>query len=560
MHLVSQVSRGEAARRDGVAAASYVAADASMDAFSAVLKNAPVPRDSEHVFYTANDGLRHIHAFLPPRPDDTLVIAEAWRVDDPTYKLLTKPLWVLARCAALKLSIEGLPELEKWCSANGFVIATPQAFITLVTHLPHILAERIGQHTPVPVSYRATASDAVEYATRCLQSGEPFDLIIGEAPGYTPWPTSAGADDAPIAPVAFPSALPQSPEEAALATLAFAFHLPEAASTLPPEAHTAPFNVPDPSPILEELEAGFAEMLGDRMKKGHCGACGQLLSAPRLRCLTCPNWEACMSCSQTLSDVHPGHKFVPFDAEISNPFPEQWRAHPGVKCSRCGREIVGPRFKCTICRDFDLCACCESVPINTHGESHGYEHLLAKIDVPLDDDTWRKTVFARDPFAPTLDSPDPFTDPTTPGIPFMLRGLSEAASLAHSTLQHPLVERAAPIVQQAFGLAAAIGGSVSQRSAGGRARTQIPLAQAIVQVVAASLPRPLNTICDLDRLGEAIAQVVQSANGSQTVVEIETEDAPESGTFMDATEDIVDENETRPQTARLPARADDPLD
>ena len=81
-----------------------------------------------------------------------------------------------------------------------------------------------------------------------------------------------------------------------------------------------------------------------------------------------------------------------------------------------------------------------------------------------------------------------------------------------------------------------------------------------MQVVAASLPRPLNTICDLDRLGEAIAQLVQSTQGSQTVVEIETENDPDTGVFMDATEAPVDENETSPQCARSGSRADDQLD
>jgi len=54
--------------------------------------------------------------------------------------------------------------------------------------------------------------------------------------------------------------------------------------------------------------------------------------------------------------------------------------HRGVSCNECGIfPIVGDRYKCTVCFDFDLCESCEA----TKGETHS--HPLVKHRKPADE-------------------------------------------------------------------------------------------------------------------------------------------------------------------------------
>ena len=52
--------------------------------------------------------------------------------------------------------------------------------------------------------------------------------------------------------------------------------------------------------------------------------------------------------------------------------------HKGIKCSNCGMEnIVGIRYKCTICPNFNLCEICEE------NIEHDEDHVLLKIKDPI---------------------------------------------------------------------------------------------------------------------------------------------------------------------------------
>jgi len=64
--------------------------------------------------------------------------------------------------------------------------------------------------------------------------------------------------------------------------------------------------------------------------------------------------------------------------------------HEGIKCDVCGTlPIVGTRYKCVICNDFDLCGKCESQ------DSHPSGHPLLKIKVQKEqvhmDGVWRRS-------------------------------------------------------------------------------------------------------------------------------------------------------------------------
>jgi hypothetical protein len=50
--------------------------------------------------------------------------------------------------------------------------------------------------------------------------------------------------------------------------------------------------------------------------------------------------------------------------------------HPGIICDGCEKPIIGVRYKCTICNDFDFCESCEEKDKGNHG------HPLLKINRP----------------------------------------------------------------------------------------------------------------------------------------------------------------------------------
>ena len=102
----------------------------------------------------------------------------------------------------------------------------------------------------------------------------------------------------------------------------------------------------------------------------------------RFKCETCKDFDLCEKCYEKQKQTH-NHSFknvkAPsillnnqknFNANISNEKP----VHKGVICNKCGmKNIIGNRFKCTICNDYDLCENCES--------KYGEEHLHPFIKV-----------------------------------------------------------------------------------------------------------------------------------------------------------------------------------
>lgn len=50
--------------------------------------------------------------------------------------------------------------------------------------------------------------------------------------------------------------------------------------------------------------------------------------------------------------------------------------HPNVICDGCEGPVVGARFKCTVCPDYDLCSTCEGKGIHK-------EHNMVMFQSPL---------------------------------------------------------------------------------------------------------------------------------------------------------------------------------
>ena len=68
--------------------------------------------------------------------------------------------------------------------------------------------------------------------------------------------------------------------------------------------------------------------------------------------------------------------------------------HKGVSCDRCGEEdILGYRFYCPTCRDYNLCNDCEAFSydneatfISKKGKRHEPNHVLEGFEAPRDTD------------------------------------------------------------------------------------------------------------------------------------------------------------------------------
>ncbi|XP_073988647.1 uncharacterized protein isoform X5 [Rhodnius prolixus] len=53
--------------------------------------------------------------------------------------------------------------------------------------------------------------------------------------------------------------------------------------------------------------------------------------------------------------------------------------HNGVTCDNCEKEVIGFRYKCAFCPDYDLCQDCESKKIHSH-------HYMVRIPTPINKD------------------------------------------------------------------------------------------------------------------------------------------------------------------------------
>ena len=94
----------------------------------------------------------------------------------------------------------------------------------------------------------------------------------------------------------------------------------------------------------------------------------------RYKCIDCPDFDFCENCYQKNKDSH-GHEFKKIEKLSftnifeykNNDYNKRENVHMGVKCNRCGSNpIIGWRFKCSICENYNLCEKCE--------ENSGYEH------------------------------------------------------------------------------------------------------------------------------------------------------------------------------------------
>jgi hypothetical protein len=116
-----------------------------------------------------------------------------------------------------------------------------------------------------------------------------------------------------------------------------------------------------------------------------CDACHQNpLLGTRFKCSLCDNYDLCSECED--KRVHPADhpliKIPPPSVIQAAEDKEAPNTHRGVSCDNCSvGPIVGIRYKCTACHDFDLCAECEAKGVTV--KDHLPSHPLLKIAIPI---------------------------------------------------------------------------------------------------------------------------------------------------------------------------------
>jgi next-to-BRCA1 protein 1 len=117
-----------------------------------------------------------------------------------------------------------------------------------------------------------------------------------------------------------------------------------------------------------------------------CDGCGMApIKGIRYHCKECDDFDYCEKCHAEKKDAH-GHPFLSVEKSIYNPPERKLRAprfvsnkiiHRGVTCDGCGiSPIVGCRYKCAICPNFDFCENCEKKYAKLHS------HPMAQIANP----------------------------------------------------------------------------------------------------------------------------------------------------------------------------------
>jgi len=107
-----------------------------------------------------------------------------------------------------------------------------------------------------------------------------------------------------------------------------------------------------------------------------CDGCDQSpLLGRRFKCMDCPNFDLCESCFSKRGGFHnPDHAWQEIPAgQVLRPTSVHW---PRVECDSCGLCPLVPtnRFKCGDCPDYDLCAACYDSRHEIHPGHDSWSH------------------------------------------------------------------------------------------------------------------------------------------------------------------------------------------
>ncbi|KAF9993734.1 hypothetical protein BGZ80_001745 [Entomortierella chlamydospora] len=114
------------------------------------------------------------------------------------------------------------------------------------------------------------------------------------------------------------------------------------------------------------------------MHSAICDICSERICGNRYKCFICPDYDLCEDCLPMAEIYHKDHSFATISYPGQVNITINNTVHPGVICDGCNNGIVGIRYKCGNCADFDLCGNCEASSYD-----HDPFHVFIKIRKPI---------------------------------------------------------------------------------------------------------------------------------------------------------------------------------
>jgi len=122
-----------------------------------------------------------------------------------------------------------------------------------------------------------------------------------------------------------------------------------------------------------ECEEKSPQPAGEVHSNISCDVCNVFpIVGARYQCTVCPDFDLCAKCEST-PNAHPPHHALVKHRQSA----QRAVVHEGITCDGCQQSpITGIRFKCRVCPDYDLCTSCEAKDV------HPADHPLIKFKVP----------------------------------------------------------------------------------------------------------------------------------------------------------------------------------